>query len=29
MTKNIILSSLQDKSMNIVKNEILKINEES
>lgn len=29
LTKNIILSSLQDKSMNIVKNEILKINEES
>ncbi len=29
MTKNIILSSLQDKSMNIAKNEILKINEES
>lgn len=29
LTKNIILSSLQDKSMNIAKNEILKINEES
>lgn len=29
MTKNIILSSLQEKSMNIAKNEILKINEES